>query len=108
MPGTQYHSWVETDLDTDAVVTATRAAPGSGALSHYITSISGSFSAAVSGATLELKQGATVLATWHVYNELALVLPSPIKLDPGTVANLVLAAGGSGVDGVADMTGYTL
>ena len=104
----QYHSWVETDLDTDAIVTATRAAPGSGALSHYITSISGSFSAAVSGAKLELKQGSTVLATWHVYNEFLLVLPSPIKLAPGTVANLVMAAGGSAVVGVVDMTGYTL
>lgn len=108
MPAVQYHSWIETDTKSNAVATATRAAPGSGALSHYITSISGSFDAAVSGATLELKQGSTVLATWHVYNEVLEVLSSPIKLDPNTVANLVLAAGGSGVTGAVNMSGYTL
>ena len=104
----QYHSWVETDLDTNAVVTATRADPGSGAQAHYITSVSGTYSAAVAGGKLELKQGSTVKATWYVHNQFALTFDSPIKLDPGTVANLVMAAGGSAVVGVANMTGYTL
>ena len=104
----QYHSWVETDLDTDAIVTATRADPGSGAQAHYITSVSASYDEAVAGGKLELKQGSTVLATWFVHNQFALTFDSPIKLAPGTVANLVLAPGGNGVDGVSDMTGYTL
>ena len=103
----QYHSWVETDLDTNAIVTATRADPGSGAQAHYITSVSGAYSAAAIG-KLELKQGSTVLATWHVHNQFALTFDSPIKLDPGAVANLVMAAGGSAIVGAANMTGYTL
>jgi hypothetical protein len=101
-------SWDETANADNAVATATRAAPAGG-LSHFITSVAGGFSAAAAGKTLILKQGVTERARWYVHNSLVLSLPSPIKLDPGTVANLELQASGTlGVIGAATMTGYTL
>lgn len=103
----EYHSWIETATADNAAATATKAAP-SGGISHYITSVSASFEASVSGAVLQLKEGSTVLAKWHVYDAFAIVFPSPIKLPPGTAANLELAASGTaGTDGSVNMSGYT-
>lgn len=100
-------SWVESTTATNATATATRDAP-SGGLRHFITGVSGSFDATVSGATLILKDGATEVARWNVYDTFALVFPSPIALSPATAANLELAAGGAGIVGASNMTGYTL
>lgn len=107
MVNREYHSWVDTDTATNATATATKAAPAEG-LSHFITSVSGSFDATASGITLILKDGSTEVARWNVYDSFALALSSPIKLSPGTAANLELAAGGAGIVGAATLTGYTL
>lgn len=108
MIATPLSSWVESTTADNAVATATRAAP-SGGISHYITSVSGSFSATVSGATLTLKQGTTEVARWNVYDSFSLSFSSPIKLDPGDAANLELAASGTlGNIGAVNMTGYTI
>lgn len=104
----EYYSWVEDDSKDNATATASRSAPKEG-LSHFITSISGGYSASVSGNTLLLKQGVTVIGRWRVYDSLTLSFSSPIKLEPGTVANLELeASGGAGTLGDVTMTGYTL
>lgn len=108
MSAVPYHSWVSEDSQDNAAATATKAAPGSG-IAHYITSISAGFSGSVSGATLHLKEGSTVLGRWRVYDSLTLSFSSPIKLTPGTVANLELAASGTpGTVGDVTMSGFTL
>jgi len=103
-----YHSsWVDVTTADNATATATKAAP-SGGISHYITSVSGGYSATKSGKTLILKEGSTEVARWLVYDSFALNLSKPIKLSPGTVANLVLEASGTGGNsGSAVMSGYT-
>jgi len=100
-------SWIVTANATNAAATATRAAPSSG-LSHFITSVSGSFDGAVAGGQLILKEGATEIGRWYVHNEFHISFPSPVQLQATKAANLELAAGGAGVVGAATMTGYTL
>lgn len=108
MNAREVSSWAATDNDDNAASTATKAAP-TGGVSHFITSVSGGYSAATAGKTLILKAGTTEVARWYVHNSLAVAFSSPIKLPPATVANLELAASGSaGVIGAATMTGYTL
>lgn len=110
MSGIHKPSWVATDSDDNATSTATRAAPlaGSG-ISHFITSVSGGYSAAAAGKTLILKAGTTEIARWYVHNSLSLSFSSAIQLPPATSANLELQASGTpGTLGAATMTGYTL
>ncbi len=100
----EFHSWVDLDTATNDVATATMAAVTG--LSHYITGVSGSFSATADGA-LTLKDGATEIARWYVYDAFDVTFPSPVRLSPGTAANLTLAAGGATIDGAAVLRGYT-
>jgi len=104
----QISSFVTKDADDNATSTATRAAPDGG-LSTYVTSVSGGYSAAAAGKTLILKEGSTEIARWYVHNSFSLSFPSPIKLQPGKVANLELEASGTGgVTGAVTLTGYTV
>lgn len=109
---TERSSWIETANADNALATATRAAPPAqaGGVSHYITSVSGSFSVSQTvGKTLILKQGTTEKGRWYVITDVVLSFPSPIKLDPGTAANLELAASGTAAQvGAVTMTGYTI
>lgn len=99
--------WVEKSSADNAAATATHAA-SSGGQSHYVTAVSGSFDAAVAGVTLQLKDGATVLAEWQVHNSLHVDLPSPVKITPGAATSAVLAASGTpGVTGYVNLFGYT-
>jgi hypothetical protein len=108
MKSVEIHSWIAADTADNAAATATKAAP-SGGISHYITSVSASFDASVSGAQLILKHGTTEMARWYVYDAFALVFPSAIQLPPGTAANLELAASGTaGTTGAVNLSGYTL
>lgn len=103
----EIHSWIADDTQDNSLATATKAAP-TGGLSHFVTSVAGSFSGSVTGKTLVLKDGTTEIARWHVYDAFALVLPSPVKLSPATAANLELQASGTGgTNGSVVMTGYT-
>ena len=70
----ELHSWVDVDTATNDVATATKAAP-SGALCHFITGVSGSFSATASGIALTLKDGSTEIARWYVYDHFAIAFP---------------------------------
>ncbi|MAA66532.1 MAG: hypothetical protein CL581_17380 [Alteromonadaceae bacterium] len=101
-------SFVATDADVNATSTATKAAPFGG-LSTYVTSVSGGYSAAAAGKTLILKEGSTEVGRWYVHDSFSLSFSSPIKLSPGTVANLELEASGTGgVTGAVTLTGYTV
>jgi len=101
-------SWTERDSQDNSTATATRAAP-SGGLRHFITGVSGTFDSSVSGVSLTLKEGSTIVARWYVFDVFAQSFVSPIMLSPGTAANLELAASGSaGVVGDVNLHGYTL
>lgn len=100
-------SWVETANADNSGATATRAAPSDG-LSHYVTSVSGSFDTS-SGVTMILKEGSTEIARWYVQDWLVFPFSYPIKIAPGSAVSLELAASGTGgVVGAVNMTGYTL
>lgn len=98
--------WIAVDADDNAASTATQAAPGDGCR-HFITSLSGSYSAAAIK-LLTLKQGTTVIGRWYVHNAFHIEFPTPVTLEPNTAANAELAASGTGgVTGAVTMTGYT-
>ncbi|MDB4352382.1 hypothetical protein OAA60_03015 [Porticoccaceae bacterium] len=100
--------WIDVATADNAAATATKAAAGGG-ISHYVTSISGGYSSTKSGLTLILKNGTVEMGRWYVYDSKEIVFDSPIKLPPNTVANLVLAASGTGGHiGSAVMTGYSI
>ena len=100
--------WTSVVTADNAAATATKAAAGEG-ISHYITSVSGGYSSTKSGLTLILKNGTVEMARWYVYDSKEITFDSPIKLPPDTVANLVLAASGTGgVSGTAVLTGYSI
>lgn len=106
----QYHSWVDADTKDNSAATATKAAGGTG-ISHYITSVAGSFNKTAADNNLVLKDGSTEIARWVVpdQNTLHIEFPSPIQLSPNTAANLVLdASGAAGTSGTAVLTGYTV
>lgn len=100
--------WTSVVTADNAAATATKPVGGAG-ISHYITSVSGGYSSTKSGFTLILKNGTVEMARWYVYDSKEITFDSPIKLPPNTVANLVLAASGTGgVSGTAVLTGYTI
>ena len=100
--------WTSVVTADNAAATGTRAAAGAG-ISHYITSVSGGYDSTKSGLTLILKNGTVEMARWYIYDHMEITFDSPIKLPPNTVANLTLAASGTGgVDGTAVLTGYTI
>ena len=106
----EYHSWMESDTQDNSKATASRAAPKEG-LAHFVTSVAGSFDGTASDKALVLKEGTTELGRWTAPDQetLYIAFPSPIKLSPGTAANLELDASGSGgTSGTAALTGYTL
>jgi hypothetical protein len=76
-------------------------------LSHFITGVFASFNSTASGIQLTLKDGSTEVGRWYVYDNAGILFASPVKLSPGTAANLELAAGGAGIIGAAVLTGYT-
>jgi hypothetical protein len=98
--------WSEVASADNLAATASRAAVAG--QSHYITGIAGSFSAAVAGKLLELKDGATVVWRGYVHNQLGLTFAKPIRISAGAAASLTLAASGTaGVLGAVSLTGYT-
>lgn len=99
-------TWAVTATADNAASTATKAAESG--KSHYVTSISGSFSAAAIK-LLTLKDGTTVIGNHYVHNAFGLTFPNPIKLTSGNLAELSLAASGTaGVIGAVTLNGFTL
>lgn len=99
-------SWTETVVGAAATeVVVTR--PAEAGLSHYVTAITASFSAAqIALLTLEFP-ALTVEANIHVHNAVTVVLPKPLRLPVNTAAVARLAAGAAGVIGAVTMFGYT-
>lgn len=100
--------WSITVTADNAAATVQRAAVNG--LTHYITSISGSFSAAQTAAKLmTLKDGTTVIGNFHVFNNRDLTFDDPIKLTQGNLAELSLAASGTGTQiGAVTLSGFTI
>jgi hypothetical protein len=97
--------WTATDTQDNATATATRA--GVGGQKHYVTGLHASFSAAAIK-TLTLKDGSTVLQTFHVHNQRDIALPHAVEITAGSAASAVLAASGTGgVLGAVNLSGYT-
>jgi len=98
--------WTETVTANNAAATVTHAAETVGA--HYITSISGSFSAAAIK-LMTLKDGTTVIGNYHIHNADFIPFAKPIRITMGAIAELSLAASGTGgVIGAVTMTGFTV
>lgn len=95
----------EADADFDGAVDNVVLKKVNSGRSHYVTSISAAYSSTDDG-LLTLKQGSTELGRWYVYDAFALVFPSPVKIEPGELVELELAAGTG--TGAVNMTGYTL
>lgn len=98
--------WIAKDKQTNALATATKAAQIG--KSHYITAVSGSYSAAAAGKLLQVKDGATVIAEFHVHNSFSHTFPKPIWITAGAACSAELAASGTaGVDGAVTLSGIT-
>lgn len=100
--------WIETANASNATATASRAADANSTSRHYVTGVSGSFSAAAAGILLVLKEGSTEIGRWYVHNALHVVFDTPVAIAPNTACSAELSAGGSGVTGAVDLTGYTI
>lgn len=103
----EFSEWSITTTADNAAATVTR--PAEPGRTHYITSISGSFSAAVAGKLMTLKDGTTVIGNYFVHNQRDVSLMEPIRLSPNSLAELSLAASGTATQlGAVTMTGFTL
>lgn len=101
-------SWVEEANADNAAATASKAAGGAG-VKHYVTSVSGSFSAAAVGKELQLKDGSTVIGRWYVHNQLHVTFPVPVEITANTAVSAVLAASGNLTEiGGVTLTGFTI
>lgn len=98
--------WAVTTTADNAVATVTKA--GESGKNHYVTSIHGSFSAALIK-LMTLKNGATVLGNYHVHNQRDVVFAKPVKITSGNAAEISLVASGTaGTIGAVVMKGYTI
>jgi len=97
--------WSETATADNAAATATHAAESGNA--HYVTGVSGSFSAAAIK-LLTLKDGSTIIGNYHVHNQRDIVFDEPLRITSGAAVVVSLAASGSaGVIGAVVVTGFT-
>ncbi len=99
-------TWTAKDSQDNADATATKAAPAAG-VSHYITGVLASYSAAKT-LLLQIKDDTTVIAEYYVVNSQHLTFGKPIKITAGKACSAVLTASGTGgVLGKVALIGYT-
>ncbi len=99
-------TWCETGTGDNTQVTVTHAAE-SGA-NHVVTFVSASYSAAVAGKLLQLKDDTTVEWNAYVHNQMNVDLSKGINITAGNATSVVLAAsGGAGTIGAVTVCGYT-
>lgn len=109
--GTQYYTplqeaeWSVTAAGDNATATAVR--PAESGKSHYITYVGGSYSGAVTGGEMLLKDGAALVGDYFVHDGRGIPLTYPLKMAEGNAASLSLAPGGLGVKGTCTLQGYT-
>lgn len=101
------HSRTATGTATHAAATATAATPGTNQ-SVYLTGYSASFSAAPTAfATLQIKDGSTVLETIYVGSTpVTREFSSPIKIASTDVLTAVLGDGGTSIVGFVNIEYY--
>src|SRR5262245_40865137 len=99
----EFSEWSLTTTADNAAATVQR--PAEAGRTHYITGISGSFSVA-NVKLMTLKDGATVIGNYHVNNQRDVIFEKPLRLSPGNLAELSLAASGTATQiGAVTMTG---
>lgn len=99
----QASGWTETGSASGSDVTATHA--GSAGKTHHVTAVLASLSEAAI-ATLTLKDGASVIATFDVHNQIAIPLKG-LAMTEGAAAEATLASGGLTATGRITLIGYT-
>jgi len=97
--------WTQLNSAVNANVDATE--PAVAGETHFVTSISGSFSAATTGRSLELVDGVAVIQRYRLTFSLVVVYNRPIELTTGNAAIGRLLAGGVGVTGHVNLAGFT-
>jgi hypothetical protein len=98
--------WTLTATADNAVAAVTR--PAEAGRRHYVTGISGSYSAALAG-LMRLLAGVAVIGSFHAHNQRDIELAAPIELPENTAVTLDLAASGTlGQIGAVVLRGYTI
>lgn len=97
--------WVEDTQAVNAIATATHAAVAG--QTHFVTHVSGAFSATVVSLRLQLLTGAVVLGEWYLDDSFVITFPSGIPGVAGDTIVATLAAGGVGVTGSVHVAGFT-
>ncbi len=98
-------TWMFTGTGNNVAATVVRA--GVVGQRHYITGISGSFSAAAINLLL-LREATVIIGSFYVHNQRDIAFDKPIMLTDGAAAELSLAASGTaGNIGAVTMMGYT-
>lgn len=101
--------WTMTTTADNAAATVTKAAETDTLKAHYVTGVHGSFSAAIAGKLMTLKDGSTVIGNFHVHNQRDVLFARPVRITPGAAVELSLAASGAGgTIGAVTLTGFTL
>lgn len=103
--GSPSEGWIATGTATNATATATKAAATG--KTHYVTSVSGAFSAAAIF-LLQLKEGTNVIGEWYVHNSFSISFgKAGIPGSRGGAVSAELSAGGVGVIGKVNITGFS-
>ena len=102
---TKRSEWAVTTTADNAAATAQKAAVAGS--THFVTSIHGSFSAAVTK-LMTLKSDVNLKGNFHVINSRDIVFDRPVAMNEGELAELSLAASGTGGQiGAVTMCGFT-
>ncbi len=97
--------WSVTDLQTEGIATATKAAEAG--KSHYVTMALASMESG-EAKKVQLKDGTTVLASWHVsQNSPPIPFDPPKKITQGALVSLNIEEGAASVDGTVTLFGFT-
>lgn len=99
--------WTAKDSQSNALATASKAAPAAGKR-HYLTGVYASYSAAATG-LLQVKDGATVILERYVKDTVPadIHFARPIRVTDATAVSAELAAGGAAVVGKVAIMGFT-
>jgi len=101
----QRADWQVTATADNAAATATKAAAAN--KTHFVTSIHGSFSAALIK-NMTLKSDVNARGNFHVHNSRDIYFEMPVAMAEGELAELSLAASGAGgTVGAVTMCGFT-
>lgn len=99
--------WVVSATADNAAAVATKVAAAG--IQHVITAIAAGYNTALAGKSLQLKEGAGVLADYYIHDQFVMPLPEPIVMADNTEASLTLEASGTaGQIGAVTLFGYSV